>query len=224
MRPLCSTANFVSGKCCFVIDLRTVTVDNVLDLPFIITELYWVTDIHWHGFSPETEHESSCPLSRVWTERNKKCSLTTDGGMKSTKFLVLFEALVLHLNVVSILQQMSAGCCYWFHTISSLWPSESLELGPLWWLLMVIVLSQLWLITGLKNTETHTCFMCQTAVPSINPQQELKDEWFAGSAVTLTLKYLYLQLCCDERLQISVFLSRRAGIFKWPSAGRTSQI
>lgn len=43
MRPLCSTAHFVSGKC-FVVDLRTVSVDNVLCLSFI-TELYWVTDM-----------------------------------------------------------------------------------------------------------------------------------------------------------------------------------
>lgn len=185
-RPLCSTAHFVSAKCCFVVDLRTVAVDNVLDLSFVITELIWVTDIHWHGFNPETEHEGPCPQSWVWTERNKKYPLTTDRGMKITKFLVHFEALVLHSNAVSILQQMSAGCCCWFHTISSLCPSESLELGPLWWLLMAIVLSQLWLITGLKNTEIHICFMCQTAVPSVNPQQGLRDEWFTGSTAVLT--------------------------------------
>lgn len=47
------------------------------------------------------------------------------------KFLVHSEALALLLTV-SIFQQMSADCWYWFHTISSLWPSERLELGPLW--------------------------------------------------------------------------------------------
>lgn len=41
------------------------------------------------------------------------------------KFLVHSEALALLLTV-SIFQQMSADCCYWFHTISSLWPSERL--------------------------------------------------------------------------------------------------
>lgn len=45
MKPLCSTAHFVSGKWCFVVDLKTESVDNILDLSFIITDLYWVTDM-----------------------------------------------------------------------------------------------------------------------------------------------------------------------------------
>lgn len=31
------------------------------DCSSFITELYWVTDIRWHGFNPEAEHEGSCP-------------------------------------------------------------------------------------------------------------------------------------------------------------------
>lgn len=69
MRPLCSTADFVSGECCFVVDLRTVTVDNVLDASFIITELQWVTDIHWHGFNPETEHVPSTVKGMNWEKQ-----------------------------------------------------------------------------------------------------------------------------------------------------------
>lgn len=66
MRPLCSTAHFVSGQCCFVVDLRTVPVDNVLDVSFIITELHWVTAIHWHGINPETDHVLSTVKDMNW--------------------------------------------------------------------------------------------------------------------------------------------------------------
>lgn len=171
----------------------------------------------------------SHPQLRVWTERNKKCSLTTDGGMKMNKFLVHSEALALLLTV-SIFQQMSADCWYWFHTISSLWPSERLELGPLWWLLMAIVLSQLWLIVinrntfCLKNRNTYMLYVpdcCAFNQSSARTQRwmicrECHDANLKIPGSTVVLRW--------KTVQISVSLSRRAGLFKWPSAGRISQV
>lgn len=177
-----------------MLDLRTVSVDNVLDLSFIITELYWVTDMALiQRLSTSPVHSQGYELretkSAHWLQRDEEYQISCSFWSFGFAFKC---CLCSPTNVCWLLLLVSHN----FITLAQwkLGVRASVVTADGYCFILTLTYRRS------ENTGTHICFMCQNAVPSINPQQGLKDEWFAGSTVMLTWKSLYLQLCWDERL------------------------
>lgn len=214
---------FFFWQCCFVVDLRTVTVDSVLDVSFIITELYWVTDIHWHGINLETEHVLSTVKGMNWEKqkvltdyrwRDKdyqiSCSFWSFGFTfkccfhSSTNVCLLL--LLLSHNFITLAQwklgvRASVVTANGYRFISTLiyHRSEKHRNTYMLYVLDCCAFNQ-------SSARTQRWMICR----------ECSDTNLKIPVSTVVLRW--------KTVQISVSLSRRAGLFKWPSAGSLSEI